>query len=633
MGTRTFSGSGFDGGFGGNGPEASPADGLREAPRHPWTGAGGSAVVPLDSHRRPPAEAPRPELELPPRSKPLLRVLVVDDAQDDFLLVRDLLTRAPDTRFRVEWASTFDAGLRRLAAETYDGCLVDFELGGRDGLEFLRLAQHRGFETPIVLTAGQAEHRVDLEAMELGAADFVDKEEFDVERLERTLRFAVARRRAAERLGRLAQYDDLTGLANRALLTDRLERALAAARRQRGIVAVMLLDLNGFKPVNDLLGHGAGDRLLRIVADRLSGRVRETDTVARLGGDEFALVIEGLGRPEQAALVARKLLDTIAPPIRLDAEDVAVTASLGVALYPRDGDDPAALLRLADAAMYRAKGQGGNHCCFHDPGVDSRMRRGVILEQDLRRALERDEFMLQFQPQVTLRQGELGLASLIRWQHPELGIVDAERFRSLAEDTGLLEPLTDWLLDAACRHIGRWHAMGLQPMHVAVPILSRRQLGWSQLPRRVRDQLAHAGLPAGSLELEIGERLLLDEVESGGQALPTLAELGVRLAVEGFGSGPTSLVLLRDAGLRTLKLSRALLAGTPEDEHRSLFAAAVIRLAKQLGLRVVAEGAEGRSQLHMLRREGCDAVQAFMSCPPLPADACTDWLRSAAQRG
>jgi EAL domain-containing protein (putative c-di-GMP-specific phosphodiesterase class I) len=257
----------------------------------------------------------------------------------------------------------------------------------------------------------------------------------------------------------------------------------------------------------------------------------------------------------------------------------------------------------------------------------------VLLEQDLRRALEREEFVLHFQPQVTLRPGELGLASLIRWRHPELGIVDAERFRSLADDTGLLEPLTDWLLAAAAAQIRRWLEMGLHALHVAVPILSRRQLAWSPLPQRVAEQLERDGLEPGSLELEIEERLLLAEVEAGCTTLRALRELGVRIAVAGFGSGSTSLMLLRDAPLRTLKLSRSLLEGTPKDMHRGLFVAAIIRLAKQLGLRVVAEGVECQAQLQMLRREGCDAAQAFFSCPPLPADACTDWLLKAAQRG
>lgn len=606
--------------------------GLEDAPVGPWRGPHPMLLVPDERHQSDTTDQHRLELPLPREPAPTLRVLIVDDAEADFLCARELLAQATDTRFQTDWASSFDAGMRRLAAGVYDLCIVDYRLGSRDGLDFIRMAQRRGFETPIILASGQDGRRVDLEAMELGAADFIDKRDYGAERLERTVRFAVTRRVASVRLGRLAQYDDLTGLANRTLFGDRLERALATARRQRHHVAVMLLDLNGFKPVNDRLGHSAGDRLLRIVGDRLSGRVRETDTVARLGGDEFGVVIEGLAKPDQAALVARKLLEAIAPPIAIDSEEVRITASLGVALYPRDSSDPTTLVRLADAAMYRAKAQGGNLCRFHDESFDGRMRHGVILEQDLRRAIERSEFVLHFQPQVTLRPGELGLASLVRWPHPQLGFVDADRFRTLAEDAGLLEPLTDWILEEVCAHLVRWHHLGLRAMHAAVPILSRRQLAWSDLARRVGNRLESAGLMPGALELELGERVLLDEIECGGRALPALQDLGVRLAVDGFGSGPTSLVLLRDARLHTLKLSKSLLEGTPVDTHRALFASSVIRLARQLGLRVVAEGIESSAQLQMLREEGCDAVQAFLSCPPLPAEACTDWLRNAAKR-
>lgn len=615
------------------GPDDPPQAGLREAPAGAWPEAAPTAISRLEPDRLPVVDQHRLDLPLPREPGPTLRLLVVDGDEADFQRLRDLLARATDTQFHVDWASSFDGGMRRLAAGAYDLALVEYRLGGRDGLDFIRLAQRRGFETPIILTSSRLDRRIDLEAMELGAADYIDKDQIDDARLERTIRFAVVRRISSERLGRLAQYDDLTGLANRTLFGDRLERALATARRQRHHVAVMLLDLNGFKPVNDRLGHSAGDRLLRIVGDRLSGRVRETDTVARLGGDEFGLVIAGLARPDQAALVARKLLEAIAPPIALDADEVQVTASLGVALFPRDSADPTTLVRLADAAMYRAKAQGGNLCRFHDEGFDGRMRRGVILEQDLRHAIERGEFVLHFQPQVTLRPGDLGLASFLRWQHPELGLVEADRFRTLVEDAGLLEPLTDWLLGEACAHLARWHQAGMRSIHVAVPILSRRQLAWSDLARRVGDRLDRVGLSPASLELEIGERPLLDEIECGAHALPALRELGTRLAVDGFGSGPTSLALLRDARLHTLKLSRNLLEGTPADRHRTFFASAVIRLGKQLGLRVVAEGIESRAQLRMLRDEGCDAVQAFLSCPPLPADACADWLRSAVRRG
>jgi diguanylate cyclase (GGDEF)-like protein len=607
-----------------------PGPGLAEAPQlgggDRWGDA--RAVIPLGVKRRLPEFA-----EAAPISARSLRILIVESDDDDYLLTQALLARAEEATFLVDRAASFENGLARLLEGNYDSCLCDYGVPYRDGIEFVRTALRRGCRTPIILTAEYASPELQQEALEVGVVDLLEKDEFDTQRLARAIRFAIARERRVERLSRLAQIDELTGLANRTLFADRLERALAAARRHRTLVAVMIIDLNGFKAVNDALGHTAGDLLLRVVGERLRARVRETDTVARLGGDEFAVVLENLGRPEFAGLVARKLLDAIAPPITLDGREVSVTASIGAAVFPRDGMEGSLLLRHADAAMYRAKAEGGNLCCFHDERLDTRAQRGALQAAELRRAIEQDELVLHFQPQLTLCSPELGLASLVRWKHRELGLIDAERIRLLAEDAGLIEPLTDWLVFAACRQVRRWHDDGLKRLHVAVPLLSRRQLGWSRLSNRVDERLRAESLPAQWLELEIDERLVVEELAAGGSAFPPLRELGVRLALEGFGGGPTSLTALRDVPLATVKLSRSFLNGTPQDSHRALFVGAVIGLAKQLGLRLVAEGIESQAQLQMLRGQGCDAVQAFISCPPLPAEACTDWLRQAAARG
>jgi diguanylate cyclase (GGDEF)-like protein len=610
-----------------------PGPGLGEgaADADPRAWVPGRAVIALNDHRRAYDPPSRTEARSGTVMEPL-RVLIVEDDDDDFLMVQSLLARAEDTTFLTDRAASSDNGLVRLVEGTYDACLCDLGGSPRGGLEYIRTAMRRGCRTPIILTAGYADVGLQHEVIEAGAVDVLEKEELDTERLDRAIRFAVAREQRIERLSRLVQRDELTGLANSTLFSDRLEQGLAAARRHRTMLTVMIVDLDGFKAVSDQVGHLAGDALLCTVSERLRGRVRATDTVARLGSDEFAVLVEDLSRPDYATLVARKLLEAMAPPIRLDSREVAVTASIGAAIYPRDGTDRTALLRHADAAMYRAKAEGGNLCCFHDERLDTRPQRGAVLGAELRRAIEADELVLHFQPQVTLCAPELGLASLVRWRHPDLGLVEPERIRQLAEDASLLEPLTDWLIMAACRQARRWRDAGLRRLHIAVPLLSRRQLAWSQLASRLQDGLRAAGLPSDWLELEVDERLLLEELASGGAALPPLRELGVRLALDGFGGGSTSLMLLRDAPLTTVKLARIMLQGTPQDSHRTLFAGAVIALAKQLGLRLVAEGIESHAQLQMLRSQGCDAVQAFISCPPLPADACTDWLRQAAHR-
>ncbi len=561
-----------------------------------------------------------------------IRVLVVEADEADFATTRAWLDAASHLEFTVDRADDLATALGRLRAGALDICLVDHCLPDGDGLELARAAQKGRFTTPIIMLSSAGTLELDLQAMALGVADFLDKKRLDPIRLERTIRYALARQRQAERLSHLAQYDELTGLANRSLFQDRLERALAWARRHQRLVAVMILDLNGFKAVNDRLGHLAGDRLLAIMAKRFAGRLRETDTVARLGGDEFAILIENLAKPEHAALVARKLLDAVAPPASVDDQEATVTASLGVALYPRDGESGAELIRQADRAMYRAKAEGGNLCRFSSDQLERRVQRGALLETDLRRGIEQGEFQLHYQPQVTLTPGALGIAAQLRWSHPQLGLIGPERFLLLAEDTGLIEALTSWLFGAGCSQARRWQDQGLERVHLALPLLSRQQLAWSGLTERLGICLRAAGLAPGSLEIELSEELLLNAVDAGGGALAELKALGVRLALDGYGRGPTSLRGLQLRVLDTLKLARELHQEVPADAQRTAVVGAIIALARELGLRVVAEGVDRQEQLACLRRRGCDAVQAFMSCPPLPAEACTSWLRQASAR-
>ena len=561
-----------------------------------------------------------------------VRVLLIEDDDEDYRRTCDLLDAVRHATFVIERARSVEDAMARLESGAHDVCLVDQDLPDGEGLRLVRIAHHRGVRAPIIMLTGCGTLALDLDAMTLGVADFLDKSRIDATLLERAIRYALARHRQAERLNRLAQYDELTGLANRSLYQDRLARALAWARRHGRLVAVMVLDLNGFKAVNDRLGHGAGDRLLTIMAKRLTRRLRETDTIARLGGDEFALLVENLAKPEHAALVARKLLDAVAPPVDLDDHRVTVTASLGVALYPKDGDDAADLLRQADGAMYRAKAEGGNLCRFSNDQFERQVQRGALLEADLRRALERRELILHYQPQITLRPGGLGIAAVVRWDHPELGLIGLERFLPLAEDTGLLRPLTEWLFDAGCAQVRHWCALGLERMHLALPLLSRQQLAWNGLAARLQERLRAAELAPERLEIEVSEELLLADAEAGGIGLAGLKQVGVRVALDGFGRGPMSLRSLEPGRLDTIKLAPEIHQGGADDQQRSALVSALISLARDLGLRVVGDGIDRYERLAFLRRSGCDAVQGLMSCPPLPADACTSWLRRASAR-
>jgi diguanylate cyclase len=572
-----------------------------------------------------------------------IRILLVEDNEADYWHARDLLDAAPHARFTIDWARDLQSGLARLAPAAFDVCLLEQALPDGDGLEIVRAAPSRGCDAPIIMLTGRGSLDLDLQAMQLGAADYLDKSRIDAAMLERAIRYALNRRQQAQRLSRLAQHDELTGLANRSLFNDRLERALAWARRHERIAAVMVLDLNGFKAVNDRLGHVAGDRLLTVMGMRLCSRLRETDTVARLGGDEFALVVENLAKAEHAGLVARKLLDAVVPPVAIEAHTVTVTASLGIALYPQDGSHGATLLREADRAMYRAKAEGGNLCRFCSDQIEQRVQRGALVEADLRRALEHGELILRYHPQIELGNagGAIGLAGVLHWDHPQLGLLAAERFMPLAEDSGMLEDLTDWMLLAACTQGSTWQTMGFSELHLAVPLLSRRQLAWSGLAQRLHNCLEAAGLDPGHLEIELGEEALLGESSTG---LRALKELGVRIALDGFGRGPTSLRSLQLGLLDTLKLARewhhrphadaapARPAGSLGKGRHGAVVGAIITLARELGLRVVAEAVDDPAQLTFLRQRGCTAVQALMSSAPLPAAACTSWLRKATGR-
>ena len=580
----------------------SRGDGLAEASAPTGFEVGDdAAVVPFMPSRgsRMPAKAANPGQT--PAGTAATRVLVVDGLEDDVLLVRELLARAEHGPFLVEHAADAQDGLVKLLRDRHDIALVEHRLKGEDGLSFTRAAGRHGLSTPLILLSDGDAPGLDLAAIDAGAADFLDKEELAVERLERAIRIAIARQRRSARLDAPPQIDPLTGLASRHAYLDRLEQALGRARRRRDRTAVMLADIDRFDALNRRFGHAAGNSLLRLVGGRIRRQLRETDTTARLSADRFALIVEELARPEHAGTVALKLLAAVAAPIGIAGETTSVTASAGAALYPEDAADAGGLLTLAEAALAAAKLEGGHRFRAppdrHRPSPAGDTALAMALEQ----AMRADELVLLFQPQVTLCAPMLGLAAMVRWPHEPSGGIADDRIRALADAAALSEPLTDWLLGAACRQAARWRAGGLPALHVTVPLLSRRQLVWSDLARRLERHLASAGMTPAELELEIDESLLIGQGGASGRPMAALRELGVRLAVSGYGSGPTPLAAMRDLPLTTVKLARVLIAGVPDDRLRTAVAGGIVRLAGELDLRVVADGVETQAQLQFLR--------------------------------
>ena len=436
------------------------------------------------------------------------------------------------------------------------------------------------------------------------------------------------RRRYEEHIEHLANHDALTGLPNRALVRDRIEQATARARRTERHVALLFVDLDHFKLVNDSFGHAAGDTLLLEVGARLKRATRDGDTVARLGGDEFVVIAPDLAQPGDSAVVAAKITAALAAPLTVNGTAFPVSASIGISLFPGDGDGLDSLLQCADVAMYRAKDAGRNNYQFYSAEMGVRARSRVETETGLRRALEREELRLHYQPQVDLVSGEvIGFEALMRWQHPERGMVSPASFIPVAEESGLIMPIGEWALRTACRDAMAWAAAGLGSLKVAVN-LSARQFWHGSVTEAVRRALAETGLPPQQLEVEITESVVARDLKQVMNGLEQLRRMGVSVAIDDFGTGYSSLSYLRSLPIQKLKIDKSFIDAVPGDPEGSALVREIINLAHVLSLYVVAEGVEAHAQAAYLREAGCEAMQGYVFSRPLPAADCAVLLRA-----
>lgn len=414
-------------------------------------------------------------------------------------------------------------------------------------------------------------------------------------------------------LQRMARFDSLTGLPNRTFFLEALDQNLYRARRRRSRVALIFVDLDGFKGVNDNLGHDAGDDLLRLTAERLRRAIRKSDMVARMGGDEFTVVVQDLERGHDAAMVAQKALEEVVQPCVLNGREILITASVGISVYPDDGEDPQTLLRNADLAMYRAKAEGKNTYRFFTPAMSDRAQERLVMEASLRRALERSEFQLHYQPLLDRKGRPLGAEALIRWRHPERGLVSPARFIAAAEENGLILPIGEWVLRTACAFAC---SLGRPDLRVAVN-LSARQFSQPDTVQMIEDVLRSSGLDPRRLELEVTESAVMSEIEEVILRLDRLRGLGVQLALDDFGTGFSSLSYLKRFRFHRIKVDGTFVRDLPHDGDSVAIVSAIIAMAHGLGLEVVAEGVETEAQLAFLRERGCDAFQGYLFSPVL----------------
>jgi diguanylate cyclase (GGDEF)-like protein/PAS domain S-box-containing protein len=435
------------------------------------------------------------------------------------------------------------------------------------------------------------------------------------------------RKSAEERLAHLAQFDALTGLPNRHLFRDRLVQSMAQAKRSGRPMAVLFIDLDRFKLVNDTQGHGAGDKLLKEAATRLSQCIRSGDTVGRFGGDEFGTILSDLGKPGDANIVAQKIIDALARPFQLGGQETYVSASVGITLFPADGEEAGALIMNADTAMYRAKEQGRNNYQYFKREMNERALARVQMEAALRRAIERKEFFLHYQPRADLQSGAIcGFEALLRWKHPERGMVPPVEFISVLEDAGLIVPVGEWVIREVCEQIRAWQSAGLAVPPVAVN-LSARQFQQKDLESNVRSILREAGVEPALLQFELTESLLMKEPEAAARTLRGLKEVGVTISVDDFGTGYSSLAYLKRFPIDALKIDRAFVRDITTNPEDAAITLAIIGLAHSLKLKVVAEGVETEGQLNFLSLHCCDEMQGFYFAKPAAPAECEALLR------
>ncbi len=430
------------------------------------------------------------------------------------------------------------------------------------------------------------------------------------------------------KLWQLAHHDALSNLPNRLLLTARLEHAIQRAHRTAGNLALLFIDLDRFKNINDSLGHRAGDELLQEIADRLQSGVHEDDTVARLGGDEFIVLLEDLPDANSAQRIADRIAGSLAQPLTVRGKSLVMTASIGISLYPKDADDTESLMQHADAAMYRAKAQGRNRIAFYAPELTREIQHRLDLEHDLRRALERDEFELHYQPQFSASDGQLSaVEALVRWRHPTRGLVPPGEFIGVAEESGLIGALGCWVTRQACRQVKAWFDAGVKPFLLAVNLSPYQLRG--DCAHQLGEIFGQTGYPARLFEFEVTETLLVQDGGTGMQQLAQMRQhLGMQIAMDDFGTGHSSLSQLKVLPIHKLKIDRSFVADIPDDPNDAAIVKAIILMAHTLGLEVVAEGVETTDQHHFLCDSGCDYLQGFLFGRPVPAEEFSRLLTS-----
>jgi len=569
-------------------------------------------------------------------------VLVVDDDPMIRMLVVESLQQIGFTVEEAENGAEATAFMDRCEP---DVVLLDVLMPEMDGFQACQAirALPQGEHVPILMMTGLDDiHSID-HAFEMGATDFITKPlnyailGHRVRYMLRTMQAFESVRKSKKEIHRLAFYDALTDLPNRRLFGDRLQQAVESARRNNHLMAILFIDIDNFKRINDSFGHSIGDKLLRTVASQLVACLRRCDSVSRdydeeqvsvsrLGGDEFTVLLTHLQKAEDTARIAKRIIDAVSVPFLLGDEEVVVTPSIGISVFPYDGEGVEELVKNADTAMFHAKEKGKNNYQFYTNSMSATAFERLSMENALRKALDRNEFQVFYQPKIELRTNQaVGLEALLRWNHPDMGLVSPANFIPLAEESGLIIPIGEWVLRTVCEQMNSWQNAGMEPLRVSVN-LSACQFRQAILGKLIRRILDETRVASEWLELELTESVIMDDIQTSSTMLRELKAMGVHISMDDFGTGYSSLSLLKRLPLDTLKIDQSFVRDITTDPDDAAIVDAIVSLAHNLRLRVIAEGVESQEQLEYLRSRSCDEVQGFLYSKPQPADLIECWL-------
>jgi diguanylate cyclase (GGDEF)-like protein len=560
-----------------------------------------------------------------------INVLLIDDDEDEFIITRDLISELGGA-YRLSWINNFERGMAEISKSDYSVCLLDFRLGEHSGIDFLAEAVSRNCPIPIILLTGQGDYTVDMAAMKAGASDYLDKRQLTPSVLERSIRYALERKKSEEKILFLAFYDQLTRLPNRTLFYDRLKTAFAAAKRHGRLCAVMFLDIDNFKRINDTLGHSFGDILIQEVAHRLLRCIRKEDTiahddfnvmldtVARLGGDEFTILLNEIREPGNASVVADRIRHGLLAPMLLEKHEIIVTVSIGISIFPNDGADIETIVKNSDIAMYKSKSVGKNTFQYFNPAMNTSALRRLSVENELRQALKRDEFVLYYQPVVDLRTGRIaGAEALLRWRHPQKGITAPQEFLPIAEEIGLINEIGARVFEIFKHDFNAWRENGLGGTHVALNV-SPRQLSHKNILAMITKFVGELNIDPRQLTLELTENGILNNLDEANKTIELIKKIGVKISLDDFGSGYSSFVVLRRIPFDILKIDRSLVMKIPSDLRDATIVSSLIAIGSTMKLEVIAEGIETAEQLEFLKERGCERGQGYYFSVPLPEE-------------